>query len=200
MRLFGLSFGEGNRKIGDVFSFSLPSGITCPGQSAWCQKHCNMQRLEKLRPNCRASYSRNFKLSQNPEYFQKIVMGVLPRILPCMRIHVSGDFWSADYIQSWITICKAFPQTQFWAYTRSWTIPDLSPGLETLRALNNVQLFASTDPLMRHPPPDWRSAFVDRNPKAKGMLCPQQQGTIDSCLDCGYCFSEKSGDVIFKVH
>jgi len=34
MHLFGLSLGEGNRKIGDVFSFSLPSGITCPGHRA----------------------------------------------------------------------------------------------------------------------------------------------------------------------
>ena len=127
-------------------------------------------------------------------------MGVLPRILPCMRLHVSGDFWSAEYISSWIAICKAFPQTLFWAYTRSWIVSDLRARLETLRALENVQLFASTDPAMRQPPADWRTAFIDRDSKATGVLCPQQQGTTDSCLNCGYCFSEKTGHVIFKVH
>jgi len=200
MNLFGLTLGEGNKKIGDVFSFSLPSRITCPGKSDWCHDHCNMLRLEKLRPNIRASYERNFKLTQNQEHFCRIVTGVLPRILPCVRLHVSGDFYSKKYIQSWIEICNAFPQTKFWAYTRSWIVPKLLPALEELRALPNVQLFASTDPSMREPPSDWRIAYVSSDPHAKGILCPEQHGKVNSCLDCGICFSGKKGNVIFKVH
>ena len=40
MRLFGVSLGEGNAKVGDVYTFSLPSHATCPGASPWCLEHC----------------------------------------------------------------------------------------------------------------------------------------------------------------
>jgi len=92
MRLFGITFGEGNIKVGDVFTFSLPSHITCPGASSWCRKYCNAARYEKLRPTCRNAYKLNLMLAKNPKKFTKIVLGILPRILSCMRIHVSGDF------------------------------------------------------------------------------------------------------------
>jgi hypothetical protein len=109
MRLFGITYGEGNRKIGYVFTFSLPSQLTCPGRSEWCEQNCNMIKFEKFRPTCRAAYNRNLNLAKNSQQFKRIVMGTLPRILPCMRIHVSGDFWSREYIQAWTTICQAFP-------------------------------------------------------------------------------------------
>jgi len=93
MKLFGITLGEGNQKVGEVFTFSLPSIISCPGASPWCKKHCNMTRLEKFRPVCRNAYQQNYLLTKNPKKFQETVTGVLPRILPCFRIHVSGDFY-----------------------------------------------------------------------------------------------------------
>ena len=125
MHLFGITFGEGNSKIGDIFNFSLPSIKTCVGKSTWCEKHCNMAKFEQFRPNCLQAYRRNFVLAKQTEKFRETVIGILPRILPAFRIHVSGDFWSKEYIQSWIRICKAFPQTRFWGYTRSWMIQEL---------------------------------------------------------------------------
>lgn len=125
MHLFGLTFGEGNIKLGKIFTFSLPSQVTCPGVSPWCKKVCNAHRFERLRPTCRNAYKRNLLIAKNQKLFTKTAIGILPRILTCMRIHVSGDFWSPEYIESWIQICSAFPQTKFWAYTRSWVVPEL---------------------------------------------------------------------------
>ena len=53
---------------------------------------------------------------------------------------------------------------------------------------------------MPHPPSGWRTAFVDIDPRANGMPCRHQQGEVDSCLECGYCFNEHTGNVVFKVH
>ena len=101
MRLFGVSLGDGNTKIGDVYTFSLPARATCPGASPWCLKHCYAHRYEQLRPVCRRAYQRNLALAQQPDEFVRVVTGVLPRILPCMRLHVSGDFHSQMYARAW---------------------------------------------------------------------------------------------------
>ena len=165
-----------------------------------CLKHCYAYRYERLRPTCRRAYQRNLVLAQRPEEFVRAVTGILPRILSCMRIHVSGDFYSIDYARAWCRICAAFPQTQFWAYTRSWIVPRLCRPLEQLRNLPNVELFASTDPTMPLPPEGWRVAFVDSDPHARGIPCSNQTKPEDSCLACGYCFRQDTGDVIFRVH
>ena len=92
MRLFGVSLGEGNMKLGDVFSFSLPSIITCPGASEWCTKHCYAYKYEQMRPTCQQAYQRNYELAQDSDRFIRTMIGILPRIMPCFRVHVGGDY------------------------------------------------------------------------------------------------------------
>jgi len=200
MRIYGVSLGEGNMKVGDVFTFSLPSKTTCPGASPWCLKHCYAYRYEQFRPGCQKAYGENLALTQNPQEFVRTMVGVLPRIMSAFRIHVSGDFYSTSYVEAWTEICRAFPQTLFWGYTRSWAIPELQDALQGLRALPNVQFFASIDPDMPLPPREWRRAFVLDDPRAMGMLCAFQTEEQKQCLVCGYCLRRRHGDVIFKVH
>ncbi|MBM4049590.1 MAG: hypothetical protein FJ279_31225 [Planctomycetes bacterium] len=200
MRLFGVSLGEGNVKVGDVFTFSLPSRKTCPGASSWCWDYCYAYRYERCRPGCQDAYERNLSLSRDTGKFIRTLIGVLPRIMPCFRIHVGGDFYSVEYVHAWQRICSAFPQVKFWAYTRSWAAPELRTALEGLRSLENMQLMASTDPAMPLPPSGWRVGFVDADPRAQGMLCGEQTEQQESCLACGYCFQRSEGDVIFRVH
>lgn len=200
MRLFGVLLGEGNSKVGEVLNFSVPSVVTCPGASPWCLKYCYARRYEKLRPACRVAYRRNWELAQDIELFTETMLGVIPRIAPCFRIHVSGDFAEKEYIEAWYRVCQGYPKTRFWSYSRSWAHSGLLAPLERLRSLPNVQLLASTDPTMPLPPAGWRVAFVDTDSRAGGMLCQEQMGGEDSCLACGYCFKQDEGDVVFRVH
>ena len=195
-----LCLSLGNQKVGKVWTFSLPSFVTCPGASPWCREHCYARRLELFRTNCRKAYLRNLALSLDPDRLVEKVLESLPEDAEHMRIHVGGDFYSREYIQSFIRICEARPTTQFWSYTRSWTLPELLPALERLRALNNVQLFASVDTDMPLPPKGWRVAFIEDDPRATGLVCPHQQGLLPSCLACGYCLRSRPGNVVFKVH
>lgn len=195
-----LCLALGNQKVGKVWTFSLPSVVTCPGASPWCREHCYARRLERFRPNCRAAYLRNLTLSLDPDGLAERVLKSLPEDAPHMRIHVGGDFFSREYIESFIRICEARPATQFWSYTRSWNQAELLPALERLRALPNVTLFGSTDPGMPLPPEGWRIAFIADDPRASGLVCPHQQGLLPSCLACGYCLRPRPGNVIFNVH
>ena len=190
----------GNTKVGRVWTFSLPSFVTCPGASAWCRQHCYASRLERLRPNCRRAYVRNLALSLEPHQFVGRVLESLPEDAALVRLHVGGDFYSREYVQNFLDICLARPNVQFWSYTRSWSATAMRLDLEQLRGLPNVQMFASTDPDMPLPPDDWRAAFIDIDPRASGMSCRHQQGEVDSCLECGYCFRENAGNVVFTVH
>ena len=190
----------GNIKVGKVYTFSLPSFVTCPGASNWCRTHCYAARIERLRPNSRRAYARNLALSLDPGRFTAHLLDSLPEDAPLVRVHVGGDFHSREYCESWIDVCKARPRTEFWSYTRSWSVKTLLPILEQLRLLPNVQLFASVDADMPLPPEDWRTAFLAIDPRSSGIRCRHQQGEVESCLECGYCFRKADGNVIFKVH
>ena len=192
--------GRGNIKIGSALTFSLPSRITCPGASPWCLNHCYALRYERLRPFCLKAYSRNLSLSLDADTFAKTMMATLPHGLRCLRIHVSGDFYSRIYCQKWIEICKARPDIVFWCYTRSWAVPALLAPLEVLRSLPNVHLLASCDMTMPLPPTGWRVAFVQEDPRATGMPCKKQHGRATSCQTCGYCMFSNTGHVVFNVH
>lgn len=195
-----LCLALGNNKVGRVWTFSLPSFVTCPGASPWCRKHCYAWRLERLRPACRRAYVRNLTLSLYPERFVEHVLESLPEDAPLVRIHVGGDYYGPEYAAAWRDICDARPDTQFWSYTRSWGVPMILPHLELLRAAPNLQLFGSVDPDMPLPPEGWRMAFIEIDPRADGTPCRHQQGEVESCLECGYCFREREGNVVFKVH
>lgn len=43
-------------------------------------------------------------------------------VLP-MRIHSSGDFYSAAYAEAWVEVCNRLPEVMFWAPTRTWASP-----------------------------------------------------------------------------
>jgi len=192
--------GKGNIKVGPILTFSLPSRFTCPGASRWCAKHCYAARFERIWPNCRLAYSRNLLLTWNIPRFVRLMLRNIPKNLPVLRIHVSGDFHDPSYIYGWIKIARARPRTQFWAYTRSWTMPTLLPALEQLRALPNCHIFASVDPDMPDPPAGWRVAYLDIDPRAQGVPCLHQHGKAKSCFECRYCFRPGKGNVVFKVH
>lgn len=208
------SNGRWNKKLGaGVIAFSTLPGLpaeggTCPGATSWCQDNCYAVGMDSngSRPAIHARWSKN------TDAVRAGGMPEIPRQAKYFRIHVSGDFYSPVYIEQWIELCQSRPDVKFWAYTRSWRSPRLLPSLARLRALPNVQLFASTDPSVRAAPPEgWRVASVtdvqlglrdDRQypTQATGLQCPEQVGKAASCADCGYCFKGKKGNVLFLVH
>lgn len=212
-------FGIGNAKLGfGVMTYSRLAGReglgTCPGSTDECERICYAKRITGPVVDV---YRQNSGSDVPP----------LPADCRVLRIHVSGDFDTVEYIGAWIARLTERPDVTAWAYTRSWRVPHLLESLERLRALPNLQLFASMDPSCRDvPPAGWRRAWIDRpivigepaddEIRLVGTLdersqtctldgtpsyvCPEETGHKRDCLSCGYCFEGKRNDVTFIEH
>lgn len=188
---------EGNEKTGRrIHNFSMTPGASCPGASAWCASACYAKRpYHRWKKQVGDTWDENFEATQAG------VMPEIPKGAKAFRIHVSGDFYSVAYTAAWIAIIKSRPEVKFWAYTRSWRVPELKKVLQKLHDLPNMQLFASIDWTMgEQPPAGWRVARIKGDDRFTGYACPEQDGRKPNCESCGYCFKGQRGNVTFKVH
>lgn len=133
---------KGNSKT-ECYSFDLPAIETCPGSTAECRKDCYAANLMRIYKNVDAKYRRNLEITYHPE-FVRYMVETIPA--DCQfRIHVSGDFFHADYVRKWIEIARARPDVTFYAYTRSWRQKDIWPYVWDLHGLPNVNVNLSVD-------------------------------------------------------
>lgn len=204
-------WGRGNSKIGPgVYTYSKPAGrgYSCPGSTDYCEEACYAKRMVQ-NPALAWLYAEN--AARGDELPQ------LPADAELVRGHVSGDFDTVDYVDSWTSLALRRPQVLFWFYTRSWRVPELRQALEALRALPNVQVWASLDPDCDLPPEGWRCAWLDGDPRLTRVgvesnayrirgfprripACPEETGERANCVECGYCFSQGTGDLVFLEH
>ena len=68
-------------------------------------------------------------------------MDSLPKNAGIVRIHVAGDFFSADYMQAWYNVAMSNPTVLFYAYTKSLTY--WNNVVNEMPILNNFVLTAS---------------------------------------------------------
>lgn len=176
-------YGNGNLKIGlEVKTYSrLPGktgksalgippaytaggwGGTCPGATDECQRICYAERVVEEMDVVAGMWLKNSMTEDVPP---------IPPDIKYLRLHVSGDFTSPTYIWNWIKRLQERPEVKCWVYTRSWRVPDLMFHLERMRALPNVQMFASID--ISTPDHEvemisragWRRAWIDGDPRA----------------------------------
>lgn len=149
-------YGIGNLKLGfGVFTYSRLAGDaqgTCPGSTDECEDICYAKRI-------RGPVADVYVLNSGTDNVPAI-----PLECKVLRLHVSGDFDSVEYINNWIAQLRLRPDVTAWAYTRSWRVPRLLLALEQLRALPNMQLFASMDASTQDlPPVGWRRAWIWRD-------------------------------------
>ena len=204
-------WGLGNSKIGPgIYTYSkLPGRVagSCPGSSGECELICYAKRLIKNKPVW-SMWEKNTERGDE--------LPPLPADATIVRIHVSGDFDTVGYIQSWIDLATNRPDVVFFGYTRSWRVPELLPKLEEFGALQNVHLWASMDKTIKElPPKHWRKAWIEGDERltkeegrktlttiegVKAIVCPEEAGLVKDCETCGYCFEKTKGDLVFLEH
>jgi hypothetical protein len=133
-----LKFRAGNAKLAkDIFTFSLPSGYTCPGAKDCLaradvetgkitdgphQKFRCFSATDETRPSVRKARWYNFQLLTACKTTTKMV-DLIENSLPPqafkIRIHVAGDFFSQAYFDAWLMVAEAHPEITFYAYTKS---------------------------------------------------------------------------------
>ena len=155
-----LKFSFGNSKLAnDTLIFSLPAGTTCPGADKCLAfvKELNGKRSivdgpqmefrcfaasgEGQYPNVYNSRQHNWTTVKNlikdfgvgkaglmvAEYIQSI----RKKSTKLVRIHESGDFYSADYFAMWMHVCRLIPDLKFYAYSKNLPMI-LDYGMEML--------------------------------------------------------------------
>lgn len=203
----------GNSKLGEsVYSFSLPAGDSCLGQTAICASHCYAKSGFFRYANVQSKYQDAYVLVRDtPGLFVAQMNRELATLRPhTVRIHASGDFFSLSYVGAWAEIMRRNPSTSFYAYTRSWRIPTLRDALEAVAEnVGNFRLWFSCDqesgiPETGHsiawmqtatddlPPVPLRAGdvvFRTRKPRAVptkriglALVCPKENGNKQEAL------------------
>jgi hypothetical protein len=142
------------------------------------------------------------------------------RKVKVLRIHASGDFFSADYVRKWVEVLEGFPSVRAYAYTRSWRDEGMLAALAALAALANFRLWLSADADTGMPAQGlvpgsrvaWLMADADepipagvdlifrvpslRKTKIRRvgltLVCPTEQGreTSTTCTSCRHCWAD----------
>ena len=113
--------------------------------SATCRSECYARKGRFSLASVRAAHRRNLRAAREPQFADRLVEEIGRGSASVVRIHVSGDFFSADYVRAWSLVAEAHPRVTFFAYTRSWRSGDIRPALDSFAVLSNVRLWFSAD-------------------------------------------------------
>lgn len=107
-----------------VFNFGIPafkskSGFrTCPNAAA-CAVGCYAQSGAYLFSNVAQAFERRLSLIRStPDFEVQVLEELISNNVERLRIHDSGDFFSAAYYLRWRLIMNAMPHVEFYAYTK----------------------------------------------------------------------------------
>jgi hypothetical protein len=159
---------RGNTKLGEaIHGWSIPAGPCCPGKSSLCSKVCYAQAGFYRMPAVKVKLAENLAAALLPDFSSRLAREIRRRGVHILRIHVSGDFFDAEYAWKWSEIVAWRPRTTFYAYTRSWRVPEIVPELHRLATWPNVRLWYSCDAetgLPENVPPGVRIAYLQTQP------------------------------------
>jgi hypothetical protein len=137
----------GNTKLGrQISTFSIPAVLTCPGMTEFCSKACYLLKGKFLLAGLKANYTDKYLRSQAADFANHVITSIRRNVVGIIRIHVSGDFYSPEYVDKWATVARACPAVNFFCYTRSWRKAEILPSLIEFSKLPNVNLWFSEDP------------------------------------------------------
>lgn len=100
-----------------TFNWGIPAVKTCP-QAGVCKLGCYADMGAYKFSNVAAVFQKRLDLTKTPEFVNTINAEITRRKIKRVRIHDSGDFYSAEYIEKWIQIMKLHPTVEFYAYTK----------------------------------------------------------------------------------
>ena len=144
-----------------IYSLDLLSGYSCPFANEWLSKATIVDGKRKIQDGPNTKF-RCFSASQEVQYngvynlrkhnfdmlrgehlndMTHMLNQSMPDNLGICRIHVAGDFFSADYMYSWLVMAMMHQDRLFYAYTKS--LKYWLKHMETIEALDNFVLTAS---------------------------------------------------------
>lgn len=199
-----VSISQGNSKMGSIPSVSLPAGITCR-DGCTCIEKCYARRLERLRPNVREAYHRNYMLyrSDPNTYWREVEAAIM--VSRFFRFHVSGDIPDVLYLDRMSKIAWRNPHCQILCFTKQYELVNAWLADARNQLPENLHLIFSA----------WRGIPMDnphnlpeahvlyRDGATTASLSAKECG--GNCTECavttGGCWSLRPGEeVVFREH
>ena len=190
-RKIGKIIQKGPRRGWPIYTLTLEERASCPAtclEWASCYGN-NMQEAERVQhgPELIASLEREiFALAR------RFPAGFL------VRLHVLGDFYSAEYVSFWRRMLQSVPALHVFGFTARDPTSSIGRALSLL-----IHDFGWARWAMRFsgaPHAIHASRVIAAGERdADGILCPAQTGATDCCATCALCWqSERS--IIFRRH
>lgn len=214
MKIGDISISLNNSKMGVIPSFSLPAIKTC-NQDAPCVKWakreiedktalCYAHKLSLLRKQVKESYEANLKAYQeNPSDFWAYLSAAFTIYgWKYFRIHVSGDFFSYQYLHEWIEFAKGHKECQFLAFTKQdYFVNKYLTDVDELPENMHI-VFSNWGQWKCSNPYGLPEAFIDlKDGSADGTYSQDIKHCEGLCQDCLTCFNIKKGEaVLLKQH
>ena len=116
-----VTISKGNRKMGLIYSVSMPAGVTCR-DNAPCKKGCYACKGAFLYSNVQKSYNNNLNLyKEDSQRFEQSILEQLP-MYGVFRWHVSGDMVDMEYFKMMVRIAKKLKNVKFLAFTKKYEL------------------------------------------------------------------------------
>jgi hypothetical protein len=194
-----LTISSGNSKLGKIPNFSLPPRKSCPnckhcsGTYNGHKYSCYADKAMRMFPSAKQAWEKNLRqckrdLAGSRRQLETWLHKHKPK---WFRIHVAGDFFSQEYLDMWLWIAKAFPNTKFLAFTKSFHL-DFGSKPRNLKIIYSIM---PTTP--KADAPRGSRAYAGPMPKTtqRVFLCP------GNCETCAVCWNLKSTEhVHFDLH
>lgn len=117
---YRLSDDNTKLKADGIWSFNLIPVIHCPMAGA-CKLYCYATVGQQAFRSGVLRRARAFLATMQADFVERMVAEInraVKRGLRAVRVHDSGDFYSAEYMLAWFEIARRLPHVRFYAYTK----------------------------------------------------------------------------------
>lgn len=181
--------GHNSRKIGrrvmkgrlrgaPIFTLTLEERATCPRTCAeWTTCYGNSMHFAR-----RIKHGRAFEERLWEELAEK------QRLHPdgfLVRLHILGDFYSADYVELWAEALEAYPALNVFGYTARAPDGAIGAAVAELLGMHPQRWYVRFS--------GWAGAtdgsiVVDAADQTDHLICPAQTGRTECCATCALCW------------
>ena len=175
-----ISVSNGNIKIGEIKSVSLPPIITC-AENCTCAKKCYAMRMYRRFKTTKNAYDNNLEiLNNNPAEYWKQVNDAL-YTSRFFRFHVSGDIPNYEYLVNMVEAAKENSHCDILAFTKRYDFVNklIENGTEIPANLHILfSEWKGMDMENPHNMPVAHVIFKGEEPKAEWNICN------GNCFEC----------------
>lgn len=202
-----IKISQGNSKLGNIPSISLPAGVTCRDDCE-CKNKCYAKRLERIRKSVREAYQHNYQVPKcTPNtYWREVETSIM--MSRFFRFHVSGDIPDKNYLIHMIDIAERNRHCEILCFTKKFSIANevVAEHLNNKRMLPpNLHLILSgwKDLKMENPflLPEAHVKFRDGTTTAREDALECGGNCTECALTEGGCWTlGTGGQVVFNEH